>query len=119
MRLQRVAGPLFNLDDDTCSSTREGSQVLPRPSRRMAAVVILLGLVSLIWPRVLGMGDVKLALLVLAGLDGSAIRALMLGSVLAVLAGLGVIARFGLSAGRRTLPLAAFIAAGSLLALLT
>jgi leader peptidase (prepilin peptidase)/N-methyltransferase len=83
------------------------------------AIVVLLALVSLTWPRALGMGDVKLALLVLAGLDGSAIRALVLGLILAALAGASVIARHGISAGRTTLPLAPFIAAGSLLALLT
>jgi leader peptidase (prepilin peptidase) / N-methyltransferase len=33
--------------------------------------VVLLGLVSLAWPPALGMGDVKLALLVVAALDGS------------------------------------------------
>lgn len=82
-----------------------------------AAIVVLLALVSLAWPAALGMGDVKLALFVLAGLDGSAIRALVLGLILAALAGMGVIARHGISAGRRTLPLAPFIAAGSLLAL--
>lgn len=84
-----------------------------------AALVAMLAIVSLAWPRALGMGDVKLALLVLAGLDGSAARALALGLGFAALAGVTVIARSGMSAGRRTLPLAPFIAAGSLLALLT
>jgi leader peptidase (prepilin peptidase)/N-methyltransferase len=84
-----------------------------------AAVVATLALVSLARPRALGMGDVKLALLVLAGLDGSAALALALGLVLAALAGLLVIARSGRSAGRRSLALAPFITAGSLLALLT
>lgn len=83
------------------------------------ALVAMLALVSLAWPHALGMGDVKLALLVLAGLDGSAARALALGLVLAALAGMTVIARSGMSTGRRTLPLAPFITAGSLLALLT
>lgn len=83
------------------------------------AVVGTLLLVSLVAPRALGMGDVKLALLVLAGLDGSAARALALGVILAALTGLALIAREGRSAGKRSLPLAPFIAAGSLLALLT
>lgn len=84
-----------------------------------AAVVLALLAISLAWPRALGMGDVKLALLVLAGLDGTAIRAIALALILAAIAGLALIARFGRSAGRRSLPLAPFIAAGSLLALLT
>lgn len=77
-----------------------------------AAVVLTLTVVSLTSPRALGMGDVKLAVLVLAGLDGSAWRALAAGLVLAALAGVGVIAR------HRSLPLAPFITVGSLLAIL-
>jgi prepilin signal peptidase PulO-like enzyme (type II secretory pathway) len=65
------------------------------------------------------MGDVKLALLVVVGLDGSAARALLLGLLLATLAGLATIARYGASARRHSLPLVPFIAVGSLLALLT
>lgn len=84
-----------------------------------AALVTLFALVSLARPRALGMGDVKLALLVVVGLDGSAARALLLALALATLAGLAAIARYGASARRRSLPLAPFIAAGSLLALLT
>ena len=84
-----------------------------------AVLVSMLGLVSLASPQVLGMGDVKLALLVVVGLDGSASRALLLGLVLATLAGLATIGRYGASARRRSLPLAPFIAAGSLLVLLT
>ncbi len=83
-----------------------------------AAVVVALAVASLASPAALGMGDVKLALLVLAGLDGSAWRALAIGIVLAALAGLAMIARDGRSAGRRSLQLAPFIAAGSLLAVL-
>jgi leader peptidase (prepilin peptidase) / N-methyltransferase len=83
------------------------------------ALVALLALISLARPGVMGMGDVKLALLVVVGLDGSAARALLLGLLLATLAGLVTIARYGASARRRSLPLAPFVAAGSLLALLT
>ena len=45
----------------------------------------------------------SLALLVVVGLDGSAVRALLLGFVLATLAGLATIARYGASARRRSL----------------
>jgi len=83
-----------------------------------AAVVVLLGFVSFAWPAALGMGDVKLALLVLVGLDGSAWRALAIGVLLAALAGLVVIARQGLRGRRQSLPLAPFITAGALLAIL-
>ncbi|MFI4991562.1 MAG: prepilin peptidase [Solirubrobacterales bacterium] len=83
-----------------------------------AAVVVTLAFVSLASPAALGMGDVKLALLVLAGLDGSAWRALVIGIVLAALAGIAVIAREGRGAGERSLPLAPFVAIGSLVAVL-
>jgi leader peptidase (prepilin peptidase) / N-methyltransferase len=83
------------------------------------ALVVVLALVSLARPRALGMGDIKLALLIVVGLDGSAVHALLLGLFLATLAGLATIVRYGASARRRSLPLAPFIAAGSLLALLT
>jgi leader peptidase (prepilin peptidase)/N-methyltransferase len=83
-----------------------------------AGAVAVLLVVALGWPRALGMGDVKLALLVLAGLDGATGRAIALGLILAALAGIWLIVRFGRSAGKRSLPLAPFIAAGSLLALL-
>jgi leader peptidase (prepilin peptidase)/N-methyltransferase len=82
------------------------------------AIVGLLLLIALAWPAALGMGDVKLALLIVLGLDGGASCALTAGLLLAALSGVVVIARYGRAAGRRTLPLAPFLAVGSLLALL-
>jgi leader peptidase (prepilin peptidase) / N-methyltransferase len=82
------------------------------------AIVGVLLLIALARPAALGMGDVKLALLVVVGLDGDASRALAAAVVLAALAGLLVIARSGRAAGRRALPLAPFLALGSLLVLL-
>lgn len=80
------------------------------------ATVFLLLVVSLRWPAALGMGDVKLALLLVLGLDGSALRALALGLALAALAGCALLARQGRTALRASLPLAPFIAAGALVA---
>jgi leader peptidase (prepilin peptidase)/N-methyltransferase len=80
------------------------------------ATVLLLLVVSLRWPAALGMGDVKLALLLVLGLDGSALRALALGLVLAALAGCALVARHGRTALSASLPLAPFIAAGALVA---
>lgn len=74
--------------------------------------------VALARPAALDIGDVKLALLVVVGLDGEASQALAAGLVLAALAGLLLIARCGRAAGRRALPLAPFPALGSLLVLL-
>lgn len=82
------------------------------------AIVGVLLLIALTWPAALGMGDVKLALLIVLGLDDDASRAVTAGLLLAALSGVIVIARHGRAAGRRALPLAPFLAAGSLLALL-
>jgi leader peptidase (prepilin peptidase)/N-methyltransferase len=80
------------------------------------ATVLLLLVISLRWPAALGMGDVKLALLLVLGLDGSALRALALGLALAALVGCALVARRGRTALRASLPLAPFIAAGALVA---
>ena len=78
-------------------------------------VVVLLVVVSLRWPAALGMGDTKLALLLVLGLDGSALRALAIGLAFAALAGCALLVRHGRTAWRVSLPLAPFIAAGALL----
>ena len=83
------------------------------------ATVLLLIVVSLRWPAALGMGDVKLALLLVLGLDGSAFRALALGLAFAALAGLLRVVRDGRTAWRASLPLAPFLAAGALMAVIT
>jgi leader peptidase (prepilin peptidase)/N-methyltransferase len=82
------------------------------------ATVLLLLVVSLRWPTALGMGDVKLALLLVVGLDGSALRALALGLAFAALAGLVRVIQDGGAAWRASLPLAPFLAAGALFAVI-
>ena len=62
------------------------------------------------------MGDVKLALLLVLGLDGSALHALAIALALAALAGCALVIRHGRTAWRTSLPLAPFIAAGDHLA---
>jgi leader peptidase (prepilin peptidase) / N-methyltransferase len=79
------------------------------------ATVLLLLIVSLRWPAALGMGDVKLALLLVLCLDGDALRALALGLLLAALAGLALLIRHGRAAWRTSLPLAPFLVLGALL----
>ena len=73
---------------------------------------------SLIRPEALGMGDVKLALLLVLGLDGRAVVALLVALALAAGFGLLMLVRFGRSAASRKLPLAPFFAAGALIALI-
>jgi leader peptidase (prepilin peptidase)/N-methyltransferase len=83
-----------------------------------AGLVLLLLAVSLARPAVLGMGDVKLALLLLAALGGLASTALLLTLELyAVVATVLLIGR-GRSAFASTLPLAPITAAGCIAALL-
>ena len=79
------------------------------------ATILVLLIVSLRWPAALGMGDVKLALLLVLGLDGDALRALALGLILAALAGVALVIRHGGTAWRTSLPMAPFLAVGALL----
>jgi leader peptidase (prepilin peptidase) / N-methyltransferase len=73
---------------------------------------------SLFRPEVLGMGDVKLALLLVLGLDGRGAVALLIALALAAGFGLLMLVRFGRAAASRKLPLAPFFAAGALIALI-
>lgn len=66
----------------------------------------------------LGMGDVKLGLLLGATLGASVLTALTLGFAMAALAGVWLVARHGRSALRRQLPLAPYLALGALVELL-
>jgi leader peptidase (prepilin peptidase)/N-methyltransferase len=77
--------------------------------------ILVLLIVSLRWPAALGMGDVKLALLLVLGLDGDALRALALGLILGALAGLALVIRHGRTAWRTSLPMAPFLVVGALL----
>ena len=68
------------------------------------AVVVLILVLGLLWPASFGMGDVKLALLVVAGLGGVAAQALVLGLVLAAAFGAILVVRHGRSCGRPSAP---------------
>jgi leader peptidase (prepilin peptidase)/N-methyltransferase len=81
-------------------------------------IVVVLLLVSLAAPSALGMGDIKLMLVVVLGLEQSALRALFFGLLLAGSAAAALVIGQGQGARRRSLPLAPFLALGSLLAIL-
>ncbi len=81
-------------------------------------LVLALLALSLFRPEALGMGDVKLALLLVLGLDGRAVVALLVALALAAAFGVLLLLRFGRSAASSKLPLAPFFAAGALLALI-
>jgi leader peptidase (prepilin peptidase)/N-methyltransferase len=86
----------------------------------LAGVVLLLALlvIALAIPHALGMGDVKLVLLLLCGLDATTPRAVIFGIALLALLALPLVIRRGRAALSSALPLAPFLVAGSLLALL-
>lgn len=80
-------------------------------------IVLMLAALALARPDALGMGDVKLALLVAVALDGDAMSAMLFGLALATFAGLVLVAVRGRVALRTALPLAPFICVGALAAL--
>jgi leader peptidase (prepilin peptidase)/N-methyltransferase len=85
------------------------------PSLVLVAFMLVLSFAS---PASFGMGDVKLALLVVLGLGDVATRALVVGLVLAAAFGALLLVRFGRAAAARSLPLAPFLATGAALVVL-
>jgi leader peptidase (prepilin peptidase)/N-methyltransferase len=75
-------------------------------------------LAALLRPGALGMGDVKLGLLLGALLGADVLGALTIGFVLVAAVGLLVVAREGRTALKRQLPLAPFLAVGAIATLL-
>jgi leader peptidase (prepilin peptidase) / N-methyltransferase len=83
----------------------------------LALVALMLAL-SVAWPASFGMGDVKLALLLVLGLGEVATQALVLGLVLAAAFGAVLMLRHGRSASMRSLPLAPFLSGGAVVVVL-
>jgi leader peptidase (prepilin peptidase) / N-methyltransferase len=71
-------------------------------------------LARVLYPEGLGMGDVKLGLLLGAMLGTAVIPALLLGSTLAALAGLYLLATKGSAARKMAIPFGPFLAAGTI-----
>lgn len=100
------------------------AQIALFPDRTLEWVVAALGswlVLLLLWcayPDGLGMGDVKLALLLGAALGSAVLTALFLGAVAAAVYALFLLARDGASARRRTIPLGPFLAFGAIAVLL-
>lgn len=98
-----------------------GARTLLDPSPEWAiaafAAAAFLLLAALAYPRGMGMGDVKLALLLGAGLGRSVAVALMIGMITALAPALVVAARGG-SVRKLAVPLVPFLALGSVVALL-
>lgn len=81
------------------------------------AAGLLLFLVVLVYPRGLGMGDVKLTALLGAGLGVSVIVALFVGFFLAFVPAAVLFLRHGREAGKSAIPLGPFLAVGGVVAL--
>jgi leader peptidase (prepilin peptidase) / N-methyltransferase len=83
-----------------------------------AAAGAFLLVFALVYPRGMGMGDVKLAAVLGLFLGRSLAVALLAGVLLGTIVGIGVIARVGIERGRKTrVPFGPFLAAGGLVGL--
>lgn len=87
------------------------------PVAGAAGAAGFLGLLHLIKPKGMGLGDVKLALLLGAVLGGSVIPALFIAFLAGSLLGAVLIARFGRGAGKTQVPFGPYLALGAVLAL--
>jgi leader peptidase (prepilin peptidase)/N-methyltransferase len=100
------------------------AQVLLDPGRALEYVAAAAGaslfllVPALVKPEGMGMGDVKLALLLGAALGRSVVAALVIGLVAAGLVGAAILARSGWGARTTTIPLGPFLALGGIAALL-
>jgi leader peptidase (prepilin peptidase)/N-methyltransferase len=99
-----------------CAALLFAEQVSVQRMLPSIIVVALLLMVSLVWPASFGMGDVKLALLIVLGLGELAMRGLALGLLLAAAFGALLLLRHGRAAAARSLPLAPFLLSGAALA---
>jgi leader peptidase (prepilin peptidase)/N-methyltransferase len=75
---------------------------------------LFFGVVYLIYPAGLGMGDVKLTILLGAALGLDVVPALFVGSLAAGVFGLGLVFRHGTSVRKQAIPLGPFLAFGAL-----
>jgi len=82
-----------------------------------AAAGGFLFLVALIYPRGMGMGDVKLAAVMGLYLGGAVAPALLIGFAAGALVGLAMIARQGAGARKQAIPFGPFLALGGLVGL--
>jgi leader peptidase (prepilin peptidase) / N-methyltransferase len=90
------------------------------PERALAALAAggLLLLTALVYPRGMGMGDVKLAALMGLYLGSAVAPALLIGFLVGALVGVGLILRDGVAARKQGVPFGPFLALGGLCGLL-
>jgi leader peptidase (prepilin peptidase)/N-methyltransferase len=73
-------------------------------------------LVALVYPRGMGMGDVKLALLIGFALGSATLGAVLITSLASFVGAVFVLARGGLSARKQTIPFGPYLAIGAIVA---
>jgi len=97
------------------------ARTIDEPGAGWAVAALGAGLVllvlALVYPGGMGMGDVKLALLLGAGLGAAVIVALLAGFVAAFVPALTLLIRHGSAARKRMIPLGPFLALGGVIAL--
>jgi leader peptidase (prepilin peptidase)/N-methyltransferase len=98
------------------AATDPGS--LPERLAAAAGAGGFLLLFALVYPRGMGMGDVKLAALMGLFLGASVVPALFVGIVLGALVGFGLMLRHGSEARKNAVPFGPFLAVGGLVGLL-
>jgi leader peptidase (prepilin peptidase) / N-methyltransferase len=86
------------------------------PAAGLGAALFLF-IAALMYPKGMGMGDVKLALLLGVGVGRSVPIALMAGMIVALVPSAVMIARHGVAARKQAIPFAPFLALGGLVAL--
>jgi leader peptidase (prepilin peptidase)/N-methyltransferase len=91
---------------------------LPERAAAAAGGGAFLLLFALIYPRGMGMGDVKLAAVMGPLIGASVVPALFVGIALGALAGLGLIVRHGSAARKHAVPFGPFLAIGGVVGLL-
>ena len=98
-------------------------QMLVHPHHRLEYVVAMVGagllllLPRLLYPAGMGMGDVKLALLLGAGLGGAIVMAFVVGLLAGFVAAVWLLATRGSAARKMAIPFVPFLAFGGLVAL--
>jgi leader peptidase (prepilin peptidase) / N-methyltransferase len=91
---------------------------LPERAAAAAGAGLFLLLFALVYPRGMGMGDVKLAAVMGIFLGVSVIPALFVGTVLGGLVGFGLLLRYGPAARKHAVPFGPFLAVGGVVGLL-
>lgn len=119
LRERRIPNRIVLPATAACAALTLAEGIHPSTELYLGAIIVtVLLLVSFAAPAVLGMGDVKLALLILCALDGRTSLALLIALEIYALIALLLLIWWGRAALGASLPLAPIISAGCLIAVL-